>query len=61
MNRVDRIRGCLLGGAEGDALGAPVEFLSWPAIERKYGPFGIRDRIHRRQLARHPVRRCQHP
>ncbi len=43
MNRVDRIRGCLLGGAVGDALGAPVEFLSWPAIERKYGSSGIRD------------------
>jgi ADP-ribosylglycohydrolase len=35
-------RGCLLGGAVGDALGAPVEFLSWPEIERRYGPDGIR-------------------
>lgn len=24
----DKIRGCLLGGAVGDALGYPVEFLS---------------------------------
>ncbi|WP_233092152.1 ADP-ribosylglycohydrolase family protein [Pseudomonas sp. MF6772] len=27
MNRLERIKGCLLGGAVGDALGAPVEFL----------------------------------
>ena len=26
----------------GDALGAPVEFLSWPEIERRFGPGGIR-------------------
>ena len=26
--RQDRIRGCLFGGAVGDALGYPVEFLS---------------------------------
>ena len=33
MNRLERIKGCLLGGAIGDALGAPVEFLEWPVIE----------------------------
>lgn len=38
MNRLERIKGCLLGGAVGDALGAPVEFLEWPAIEAKFGP-----------------------
>jgi len=43
MNRLDRIKGCLLGGAVGDALGAPVEFLEWPAIEAKFGPSGIVD------------------
>jgi ADP-ribosylglycohydrolase len=43
MNRLDRIKGCLLGGAVGDALGAPVEFLEWPAIKAKFGPFGIVD------------------
>lgn len=31
----DRIRGCLIGGAAGDALGYPVEFLSWYNIIKK--------------------------
>ena len=35
--------GCLLGGAVGDALGAPVEFLSIDEIRDKYGPAGIAD------------------
>jgi len=39
----DRIRGCLLGGAVGDALGAPVEFLSLADIRAAFGPEGIRD------------------
>ncbi|MBO3274112.1 ADP-ribosylglycohydrolase family protein [Pseudomonas schmalbachii] len=43
MTRLERIRGCLLGGSVGDALGAPVEFLDWSAIQQKYGPSGIRD------------------
>ncbi len=38
----ERFVGCLLGGAIGDALGAPVEFLSWREIERRFGPNGIR-------------------
>src|SRR5699024_5165813 len=37
-----RFQGCLLGGAVGDALGYPVEFLSERAIFLKYGPGGIR-------------------
>src|SRR5665213_4117260 len=36
-----RIRGCLLGGALGDALGWPVEFLSNAAIRKQYGADGI--------------------
>ncbi len=40
---VDRFRGCLLGGAVGDALGAPVEFLSLDEIRRRYGDAGITD------------------
>ncbi|GAB7529101.1 hypothetical protein PS3A_15100 [Pseudomonas sp. 3A(2025)] len=43
MNRLERIRGCLLGGAVGDALGAPVEFMGWKAIEAKFGASGIAD------------------
>lgn len=42
-SRADRIPGCLLAGAVGDALGAPVEFLSLGDIRRRYGPSGIRD------------------
>src|SRR6266446_5601106 len=38
-----RFRGCLLGGAVGDALGAPVEFLDLDEIVRAYGEQGIRD------------------
>jgi ADP-ribosyl-[dinitrogen reductase] hydrolase len=39
----DRIAGCLLGGAVGDALGAPVEFLTLRQIREAFGPAGIRD------------------
>ena len=37
----DALRGCLLGGAVGDALGAPVEFMSEKAIRRQYGANGV--------------------
>jgi ADP-ribosyl-[dinitrogen reductase] hydrolase len=37
----DRIRGCLLAGAVGDALGAVVEFDTWLAITELYGPAGV--------------------
>ena len=37
----DHFRGCLLGGALGDALGWPVEFLSWRDIVAQFGPGGI--------------------
>lgn len=36
-------RGCLVGGAVGDALGAAVEFDSLEVIQRKYGASGIND------------------
>jgi ADP-ribosylglycohydrolase len=35
-----RVLGCLLGGAVGDALGAPLEFLPLEEIERRHGPAG---------------------
>lgn len=38
-----RFRGCFLGGAVGDALGAPVEFLSRKQILQEFGDSGIRD------------------
>ena len=37
----ERIHGCILGGACGDALGAPVEFLSAGEIAAAFGPEGI--------------------
>jgi ADP-ribosylglycohydrolase len=37
-----KVRGCLLGGAVGDALGAPVEFDSLDEIREKHGPDGVR-------------------
>ncbi|MEV0595787.1 ADP-ribosylglycohydrolase family protein [Nonomuraea cavernae] len=38
-----RVRGCLLGGAIGDALGAPIEFGSIAAIRRDHGQAGLTD------------------
>ncbi|EMD0638856.1 ADP-ribosylglycohydrolase family protein [Salmonella enterica] len=34
-------KGCLLGGAIGDALGAPVEFDRWAAIQKRHGKNGV--------------------
>jgi len=42
-SRLNRFIGCLLGGAVGDALGAPVEFLSFSDIRKRYGNNGIVD------------------
>ncbi len=39
----EHIAGCLLGGAVGDALGAPVEFLSLREIRGRFGPEGVRE------------------
>jgi ADP-ribosylglycohydrolase len=39
----EHFTGCLLGGAVGDALGAPVEFLNIREIRNRYGPSGITD------------------
>jgi len=38
----DRFRGCLLAGAAGDTLGAPVEFMGLASIRDRFGPGGIR-------------------
>ncbi|MFF0792995.1 ADP-ribosylglycohydrolase family protein [Streptomyces spiralis] len=35
------MRGCLLGGAAGDALGHPVEFSSRDRIRAAHGPHGV--------------------
>ena len=41
MKHLDQYRGCLVGGAAGDALGYAVEFLDADAIAKKYGKNGI--------------------
>ena len=41
MKSKELFRGCLLGGAVGDALGYPVEFMTDSDIFRKYGERGI--------------------
>jgi len=38
---IDRFRGCLLGGAVGDALGAPIEFMSLAEIRQQHGRQGV--------------------
>ncbi|WP_370124357.1 ADP-ribosylglycohydrolase family protein [Streptacidiphilus sp. MAP12-33] len=40
--RAERVRGCLLGGALGDALGWPVEFQRLERILDRHGPEGVR-------------------
>ncbi len=40
---VSRFRGCLLAGACGDALGAPLEFLRRDQILKAHGPGGVRN------------------
>jgi ADP-ribosyl-[dinitrogen reductase] hydrolase len=42
---LSRYRGCLTGGAVGDALGAPVEFMSRAQILQRFGAPGIRDYV----------------
>ncbi|RBM21918.1 ADP-ribosylglycohydrolase family protein [Streptomyces sp. PT12] len=40
-----RVRGCLLGGAIGDALGAGIEFASLAEITEAHGPSGVTDYV----------------
>jgi hypothetical protein len=41
--KLNRYVGCMLGGAVGDALGAPVEFMRLSEIRQRYGSSGIMD------------------
>ena len=41
MKDVNKYRGCLIGGAVGDALGYAVEFIQDYEIFKKYGAKGI--------------------
>ena len=48
MRNVNQFKGCLIGGAVGDALGYAVEFLSASDIFRRYGENGISEyELHR--------------
>ena len=51
MRNPDKFRGCLIGGAVGDALGWPIEFLDEDEIFGKYGPQGISDYVLRNGVA----------
>lgn len=42
---LDRYYGCILGGAIGDALGAPVEFAKLREIQSKFGAQGVTDMV----------------
>ena len=52
MRSLDKFRGCLVGGAIGDALGYPVEFMKTSQILAKYGPDGITRYDRMRGMAR---------
>src|SRR5688572_30410242 len=41
LSRADRIAGCVLGAAIGDAMGHATEFLSMEKIRQKFGPNGV--------------------
>ena len=43
MDYKNKYLACLLGGAMGDALGYPIEFMSKSEIVSEYGENGIRD------------------
>lgn len=43
--RLDRVTGCLLGGAVGDALGAGIEFWGLDRIRAELGPDGASDYV----------------
>ena len=51
-NKKDKIRGCLVGGAIGDALGYAVEFQREPQIFSRYGKDGITEYELKKEAAR---------
>lgn len=51
MKDLNKYRGCLIGGAAGDALGYAVEFLDYDSIVQKYGSRGITEYALRNGVA----------
>lgn len=51
MRELSKFKGCLIGGAVGDALGYAVEFISASAIFKKYGENGITEYALRNGIA----------
>ncbi|MEV0707968.1 ADP-ribosylglycohydrolase family protein [Nocardia aurea] len=49
---LDRVRGALLGGAVGDALGAPIEFMDLARIRTRFGAGGTSGFVSNRALPR---------
>ena len=45
MINLNKVKGCLIGGAVGDALGFPIEFNSITEIRETYGPAGLTDYV----------------
>jgi protein-tyrosine phosphatase len=43
----DRVLGCLLGGAVGDAFGYAIEFDDWDQIQKRHGAAGLLEPVHR--------------
>ncbi|OFC34122.1 ADP-ribosylglycohydrolase family protein [Acidithiobacillus caldus] len=52
QDTIDRIWGGFLGGAVGDALGEPIEFLSQQERLERWGPSGVREFVHPDGLGR---------
>ena len=52
MKNVDQYRGCMIGGAVGDALGYPVEFMRYSDIKKRFGQDGITEYVLDNGLAR---------
>lgn len=52
MRSLDRFRGCLVGGAAGDALGYEVEFENETSIFKRFGSSGITEYVLHNGVAR---------
>lgn len=42
---IEKYNGCIIGGAVGDALGAPIEFMTISEIRSRFGTKGIKDYV----------------